>query len=102
MGLVCVWQEPALQGDPVDRQSLEQLRPETFSSVLILADNSEHWSVHPKYSSNIADADSRCLASLLLLRDIQSSRMHFGNTRQSGGLSLVSLLLSRSPTVLKF
>lgn len=34
-------------------------------------------------TDNMADADSRCLASLLLLRDIQSSRMHYGNTRQS-------------------
>lgn len=79
-------QEECLQGNPVDRHSLEQLRPESFSSILILADDTEHWEVSLTQSTraNIADADSRCLASLLLLRDIQSSRMHYGNMRQSG------------------
>ena len=83
-------QEPSLQGDPVDRHSLEGLRPESFSSVLILADDTEYWSLkatETRKLANIADADSRCLASLLLLRDIQSSRMHFAkNARQSGPL----------------
>lgn len=36
-------QEEALQGNPVDRTSLELLRPESFSSILILADNTEYW-----------------------------------------------------------
>jgi len=80
-------QEEALQGNPVDRTSLEALRPESFSSILILADNTEYWQrlTDQGATDNMADADSRCLASLLLLRDIQSSRMHYGNTRQSSG-----------------
>ena len=84
-------QEPALQGDPVDRQSLEQLRPESFSSILILADDTEVWNMGS--GANITDADSRCLASLLLLRDIQSSRMHFNNARMSGGAPLSNFRL---------
>ena len=76
-------QEPELEGDPVNRVHLEQLRPETFSSILILANDPSFWG--PKQQrDNIADADSRCLASLLLLRDIQSSRMRYGNPRLSG------------------
>lgn len=80
-------QEEALQGNPVARTSLEALRPESFSSILILADNTEYWQrlTDQGATDNMADADSRCLASLLLLRDIQSSRMHYGNTRQSSG-----------------
>ena len=79
-------QEESLQGNPVDRHSLEQLRPESFSSILILADDTEHWDMNTSSlnTANIADADSRCLASLLLLRDIQSSRMHYGSARQTG------------------
>lgn len=78
-------QEPSLQGNPVNRQFLEALRPEGFSSILILADHMEHWEPQAEVggANNLADADSRCLASLLLLRDIQSSRMHYSNTRQS-------------------
>ena len=67
----------------MNRVHLEQLRPETFSSILILANDPSFWG--PKHQhDNIADADSRCLASLLLLRDIQSSRMRYGNPRLSG------------------
>lgn len=86
LNLTLKYQDAALQGDPVDRHSLEQLRPEGFSSILILADDTEHWVDKSELGrgESIADADSRCLASLLLLRDIQSSRMHYGsNTRQS-------------------
>ena len=75
-------QEDELEGDPVNRMRLEQLHPERFSSVLILADDSARVSESVKLSSvgaSIADADSRCLASLLLLRDIQSTRMPLTN-----------------------
>ena len=74
-----------MQGNPVNRHSLEALRPEGFSSILILADHMEYWApqTYQGCADNLADADSRCLASLLLLRDIQSSRMHFSNTRKS-------------------
>ena len=80
-----VIQDASLQGNPVNRSSLEALRPEGFSSILILADDTEHWAALAEHScpNNLADADSRSLATLLLLRDIQSSRMHYSNTRQS-------------------
>lgn len=84
--LTAAWQDPDLEGDPVDRRRLEQLHPERFSSILILADDSA--SVAATVGKNlepasIADADSRCLASLLLLRDIQSTRMPMGHSRLS-------------------
>lgn len=66
----------------MNRARLEQLHPERFSSVLILADDAARVSstVAAKASGpSIADADSRCLASLLLLRDIQSTRMPLSN-----------------------
>ena len=145
-------QEAELEGDPVNRMRLEQLHPERFSSVLILADESARvsasvqvrvhsrgprpaahhhcllisWRIRisgsqiPRFAplstpgrmphqllkacvtrcaskdhnsatqplrvlqvssvgASIADADSRCLASLLLLRDIQSTRMPLTN-----------------------
>jgi len=50
----------------VSRARLEELRPENFSAILILADESG--------SGAIVDADSRSLAVQLLLRDIQACR----------------------------
>lgn len=70
----------------MNRQRLEQLHPERFSSILILADDAASVArtvgrdLEP---ASIADADSRCLASLLLLRDIQSTRMPLGHSRLS-------------------
>ena len=52
------------QGELVSRARLEELRPENFSAILILADESG--------SGAIVDADSRSLAVQLLLRDIQA------------------------------
>lgn len=92
-GQLRVVQEASLQGNPVNRHSLEALRPESFSSILILADHMEHWGQGTACGDNLADADSRCLASLLLLRDIQSSRMHFSNKRQSGAALLLLLAM---------
>ena len=88
-------QEAALQGNPVNRSFLEALRPESFSSILILADDTEQWAGLAEHgcADNLADADSRCLASLLLLRDIQSSRMHYSNTRQSSKESFLCTLM---------
>ena len=66
----------------MNRTRLEQLHPERFSSVLILADDAARVvpaNVKSPHGSSIADADSRCLASLLLLRDIQSTRMPLTN-----------------------
>ncbi|KAK9813412.1 hypothetical protein WJX73_006994 [Symbiochloris irregularis] len=79
-----IFESPELEGDPVNRQRLEQLHPERFSSILILADDAV--TVARAMGNNmtepsIADADSRCLASLLLLRDIQSTRMPMGHSR---------------------
>ncbi len=50
----------------MSRARLEELRPENFSAILILADESG--------SGAIVDADSRSLAVQLLLRDIQACR----------------------------
>ncbi|GAB2253999.1 hypothetical protein Droror1_Dr00021808 [Drosera rotundifolia] len=55
------------EGNAVIRRHLENLPVETFDSILILADEFlEHSIVH---------SDSRCLATLLLIRDIQSKRI---------------------------
>ncbi|KAH6557694.1 hypothetical protein KP509_1Z100200 [Ceratopteris richardii] len=55
------------QGNPVIRRHLESLPLQTFDSILILADE--------KLEENIVIADSRSLATLLLIRDIQSKRI---------------------------
>lgn len=57
------YKDEKLKGDLVTRKKLENLYPSTFSSILILADESAT-------GNFIADADSRNLATLLLLRDI--------------------------------
>ncbi|KAK9820268.1 hypothetical protein WJX72_008313 [[Myrmecia] bisecta] len=64
-----------VEGDPVNRKRLEELKPESFTSVLILADEAATYNAAS--GLNVADADSRNLASLLLLRDIQTKRMQY-------------------------
>jgi hypothetical protein len=59
-------------GDPVSRKDLEALPLETFDSVLILA----HASGPDDTSSTM---DSKSLATLLLVRDIQAQRLTSGN-----------------------
>uniref|UniRef100_A0A7S2S8C3 RCK N-terminal domain-containing protein n=1 Tax=Mucochytrium quahogii TaxID=96639 RepID=A0A7S2S8C3_9STRA len=54
------------EGNPVLRRHLESLRLEKFSSILILADEA--------FETNMQTADSRSLASLLLIRDIIEKR----------------------------
>ena len=54
-------QEALTQGDLVSSKRLEELQPQHFSSILILADE----------CGSTVDADSRSLAVQLLLRDIQ-------------------------------
>ncbi|XP_038683744.1 ion channel POLLUX-like isoform X3 [Tripterygium wilfordii] len=54
-------------GNAVIRRHLENLPLETFDSILILADES--------LEDSIVHSDSRCLATLLLIRDIQSKRL---------------------------
>lgn len=63
-----------VEGELVSRKRLEELAPEQFSSILILADESATFGT----GSNVdmaADSDSRNLATLLLLRDLQTKRM---------------------------
>ncbi|XP_068663689.1 ion channel DMI1-like isoform X2 [Aristolochia californica] len=55
------------EGNAVIRRHLESLPLETFDSILILADES--------LEDSIVQSDSRSLATLLLIRDIQSKRL---------------------------
>ncbi|CAM0883807.1 unnamed protein product [Alopecurus aequalis] len=55
------------EGNAVIRRHLESLPLETFDSILILADES--------VEDSIVQSDSRSLATLLLIRDIQSKRL---------------------------
>eukprot|EP01094_Clydonella_sp_ATCC50884_P023927 TRINITY_DN5872_c0_g1_i1.p1 TRINITY_DN5872_c0_g1~~TRINITY_DN5872_c0_g1_i1.p1 ORF type:complete len:673 (-),score=221.59 TRINITY_DN5872_c0_g1_i1:313-2331(-) len=55
------------QGSPVMRRVLEALDLESFSSILILAEQSEE-------AIDVTAADSRSMATLLLIRDIQAKR----------------------------
>ncbi|BFI31586.1 hypothetical protein MPTK2_3g23120 [Marchantia polymorpha subsp. ruderalis] len=55
------------QGNAVIRRHLESLPLETFDSILILADEA--------LEDSVVNADSRSLATLLLIRDIQSKRL---------------------------
>lgn len=57
------------EGNAVIRRHLENLPLETFDSILILADES--------VEDSIVHSDSRSLATLLLIRDIQSKRLPF-------------------------
>lgn len=56
-------------GNAVIRRHLESLPLETFDSILILADEAEE--------DTVMNADSRSLATLLLIRDIQSKRLPY-------------------------
>ncbi|KAJ3677885.1 hypothetical protein LUZ60_001688 [Juncus effusus] len=55
------------EGNAVIRRHLESLPLETFDSILILADES--------VEDSVVHSDSRSLATLLLIRDIQSKRL---------------------------
>ncbi|XXG74082.1 hypothetical protein AAC387_Pa07g2892 [Persea americana] len=57
------------EGNAVIRRHLESLPLETFDSILILADES--------LEDSIVHSDSRSLATLLLIRDIQSKRFPY-------------------------
>jgi len=63
------------RGNPVLRRHLESLDLENFSSILILADEA--------VETNMQTADSRSLASLLLIRDIIKKRHAAGMTSSS-------------------
>ncbi|KAL8114754.1 putative ion channel SYM8 isoform X2 [Apium graveolens] len=57
------------EGNAVIKRHLENLPLETFDSILILADES--------VEDSIVHSDSRSLATLLLIRDIQSKRLPY-------------------------
>ncbi|XAR49355.1 hypothetical protein NMG60_11032534 [Bertholletia excelsa] len=60
------------EGNAVIRRHLENLPLETFDSILILADES--------LEDSVVHSDSRSLATLLLIRDIQSKRLPYKDT----------------------
>lgn len=61
------------EGNAVIRRHLENLPLETFDSILILADES--------VEDSIVHSDSRSLATLLLIRDIQSKRLPYKDAK---------------------
>ncbi|KAG8368837.1 hypothetical protein BUALT_Bualt15G0088300 [Buddleja alternifolia] len=63
------------EGNAVIRRHLESLPLETFDSILILADES--------VEDSIVHSDSRSLATLLLIRDIQSKRLPHKDSTKS-------------------
>ncbi|KAL7237984.1 hypothetical protein ACSBR2_004145 [Camellia fascicularis] len=63
------------EGNAVIRRHLESLPLETFDSILILADES--------VEDSVVHSDSRSLATLLLIRDIQSKRLPYKDTKTS-------------------
>ncbi|WCJ44174.1 Ion channel DMI1 [Euphorbia peplus] len=62
-------------GNAVIKRHLENLPLETFDSILILADES--------LEDSVVHSDSRSLATLLLIRDIQSKRLPYRDTRSA-------------------
>ncbi|XP_028762863.1 ion channel DMI1 [Neltuma alba] len=68
------------EGNAVIRRHLESLPLETFDSILILADES--------VEDSVAHSDSRSLATLLLIRDIQSRRLPYKDSKSSTSLRL--------------
>ncbi|KAL5567346.1 hypothetical protein UlMin_030510 [Ulmus minor] len=63
------------EGNAVIRRHLENLPLETFDSILILADES--------LEDSVVHSDSRSLATLLLIRDIQSKRLPDKDTKST-------------------
>lgn len=63
------------EGNAVIRRHLENLPLETFDSILILADES--------LEDSVVHSDSRSLATLLLIRDIQSKRLPYKDTKSA-------------------
>ncbi|KAJ7528235.1 hypothetical protein O6H91_16G091000 [Diphasiastrum complanatum] len=61
------------EGNAVIRRHLESLPLETFDSILILADEA--------LEESVVNADSRSLATLLLIRDIQSKRLPYRDAK---------------------
>ncbi|KAK0608476.1 hypothetical protein LWI29_031250 [Acer saccharum] len=61
------------EGNAVIRRHLESLPLESFNSILILADES--------VEDSAIQADSRSLATLLLIRDIQAKRLPYGESK---------------------
>ncbi|XP_072964522.1 probable ion channel CASTOR isoform X2 [Typha angustifolia] len=70
------------EGNAVIRRNLESLPLESFNSILILADES--------VEDSAIQADSRSLATLLLIRDIQAKRLPVVSHLHRGSFSQVS------------
>ncbi|GBG27176.1 Ion channel CASTOR [Hondaea fermentalgiana] len=82
------------EGNPVLRRHLEKLDLKDFSSILILADEA--------FETNMQTADSRSLASMLLIRDIIEKR-HMQALADIGDLDAGTMLeplpiIARSPS----
>ncbi|XP_075662403.1 ion channel CASTOR-like isoform X3 [Castanea sativa] len=77
------------EGNAVIRRHLESLPLQSFDSILILADES--------MEDSAIQADSRSLATLLLIRDIQGNEMHIRHAdlylREGEELSFYEILL---------
>ena len=69
-------------GNHVLRRDLEKLPLETFSSILILAEE--------EYENTMDEADSRTLTCLLLIRDIIAKRLSLG-TVGPGNVNLMQM-----------
>ncbi|KAM0849339.1 hypothetical protein ACQ4PT_053785 [Festuca glaucescens] len=67
------------EGNAVIRRHLESLPLESFDSILILADES--------VEDSAIQADSRSLATLLLIRDIQAKRLPYKEAFRGGSFS---------------
>ena len=93
--LVLRYRDEELEGDLITRKKLEALDPASFSSILVLADESA-------CGDDIADADSRNLATLLLLRDImyQVTRTEFVHARSANMHQLRALSMDHSRTII--
>ncbi|XP_047330284.1 ion channel CASTOR-like isoform X2 [Impatiens glandulifera] len=71
------------EGNAVIRRNLESLPLESFNSILILADES--------VEDSAMQADSRSLATLLLIRDIQAKRLPCNEARVVSQIQRVTL-----------
>ncbi len=74
-----------LEGSPVSRRSLLECNIHQYDSILILSEK--------KYEDDIQKSDSRTLASLILIRDLQNK---FGNTQKKG--TVISEILDSQVT----
>lgn len=80
-------------GNTVSRKDLEELRLEKFNTILILADEGDE-------ANNLHRAsDSRSLATLLIVRDIQRRRMEAESSLASAPLLVAEILDPQTQTL---